>query len=525
MALLSFVASMRAQAQETLTPEKAANSAVHPIRQAIPEVHLPPLSRNGQWFASIMGQNQNLIRIWDTQTERVSQRIRIPNTTVTAIAFSPDSRLLAANGDMGLAIFDIESGQKLQQFAEHHSATGEMIFSPDGKSIFFSTVDSVRQVDIQTGKVRSSIPYPSTPDGMQQLCLLSLNAAGDLLASVTDSAIHVHRVADGTQIRHIAFGDPKPSYHSVLISPTGLLIAAMSVDSSISLWEVNSGHQVAEFRNDFMVPNSIGFSPDSRFLAASTADSVVVLDALSGEPRIEYSLDNDDGDDFVAERVGFSSDSRQLVALIRDPERTVPRRQSWDVSALFPAMKADASPTSAGNAFTAQDFAQCWDSLGSRDARLALQAMRKLVDHPQIATPMLEQQLREAEAIAPSQDDLELEASLRKLDHESFAVRERAAQLLRSAGRFAEPLLNRAMQNRPTYEAKLRIDRLLEELADARRAKSYQRVRAINALELIDSEQSLQTVRWAAESTDQPAVRAEANSAAARMARKHTPAP
>ncbi|MFM2096729.1 MAG: hypothetical protein RIS70_3853 [Planctomycetota bacterium] len=525
MALLSFAASSRAQSQVAFKPDQAANTAGAPARQVISDVDLPPLSKNGLWFASIMGKNQNLIRIWDTRTERVAQRIRIPNTTVTAIAFSPDSRRLAAIGDMGLAIFDVESGEKLQQFAEHHSATGEMIFAPDGKSVFVSTIDSVRQVDFQTGKVRSSIPYPSTPDGIQQLCLLSLSAAGDLLASTTDSGIHVYRVADGTQVRHIAFGDPKPSYYSVLISPTGLLIATMSVDSSISLWEVNSGHEVAQIRSDFTVPNSIGFSPDSRFLAASTADSVVVFDALNGEPRIEYSLDNDEGDDFVAERVGFSSDSRQLVALIRDPERTVPRRQSWDVSALFPATKAGASPTSADDAFTAQDFAQCWDSLGSRDARLAMQAMRKLVDHPQVATSMLERQLREAETTVPSQDDLELEASLRKLDHESFAVRERAAQLLRSAGRFAEPLLNRALQNRPTYEVKQRIDRLLEELSDARRAKSYQRVRAVNALELIDSEESHRTVRWAAESTDQPEVQAEANSAAARMARKHTPKP
>ena len=123
-------------------------------------------------------------------------------------------------------------------------------------------------------------------------------------------------------------------------------------------------------------------------------------------------------------RAAFSADGTTLIALLADPERVVPQRKSWNLSAHIKTVGKD--PQSAdGRRLNENELQQYWEKLGSTDARQAQQAVRQLTEHPPEAVEMLDRELRGSDMHTTSADERELETTLRRLDHESFVVREK----------------------------------------------------------------------------------------------------
>src|SRR5205823_13236935 len=70
------------------------------------------------------------------------------------------------------------------------------------------------------------------------------------------------------------------------------------------------------------------------------------------------------------------------------------------------------------------------------------------------------------------------------LDSNRFAVREKAAAEIGRLGKLARPALEQALRERPSLEARRRIERLLEPLDTAKR--SPQELRDARCLELLE---------------------------------------
>lgn len=111
---------------------------------------------------------------------------------------------------------------------------------------------------------------------------------------------------------------------------------------------------------------------------------------------------------------------------------------------------------------------------------------------------------------------------LRDLESEHFAVRQAAEQGLRDLGELAELALSKALQARPTVEAKRRLEQLLAALnpAGLLRGEPLRAVRAIQVLERIGSPEARDVLTVLAEGLPKARLTREAKAALERIGRR-----
>ena len=65
--------------------------------------------------------------------------------------------------------------------------------------------------------------------------------------------------------------------HSVVFSPDGKTIASGSTDSTIKLWDVNTGTELRTIEGHSGEVWSVTFSPDGKTLASGSSDKTIKL--------------------------------------------------------------------------------------------------------------------------------------------------------------------------------------------------------------------------------------------------------
>jgi WD40 repeat protein len=152
------------------------------------EAHDVTLSRDGRWFSVCGGGRVHLFDL------RSSAHAKLAVEDVTAVAFSPDSRTLAAAGFGKQVVFwDVATRRETRRIAiQAGSGVSELAFSPDGSFLAVETGGDAELFDLMTGK---------KSDRWSELA--SFDYALDLLA-VTNQGRN-ERVSDG-QIRLVKGG-------------------------------------------------------------------------------------------------------------------------------------------------------------------------------------------------------------------------------------------------------------------------------------------------------------------------------
>ena len=103
------------------------------------------------------------------------------------------------------------------------------------------------------------------------------------------------------------------------------------------------------------------------------------------------------------------------------------------------------------------------------------------------------------------------------LDSELFKTREDAVRELEKLGDVAAPALRKAIAENPTLETKQRLESLLEKYSSSQRLRT---VRAVQALELLDTPTSRALLRRLAEGAPEALLTREARTTFERLAKR-----
>jgi WD40 repeat protein/serine/threonine protein kinase len=268
------------------------------------EITLAKSSPDGQFIAG-GGLYQGRVTVFDAATARVIAETRPGRDKLTALAYSPDGREIAAAYQNGIIErFDVKRSDGKFRLSERpkvidaHSGIVTSLSYLDGHSLASSGRDGLIKVWDLSGYVKRRFTFDNAP-----LVDVAVSPDGTLLACIDRTEFKILSSSGEVLTRLVRSG----SSRTVTWSPGGDRVAICSDRDEVSIFD-RRGHHVL----DIPQPGSadqLAFSADQRFVAVVGQTHFQLCDAASGSKLYSIDLPMDRGGVSVA----FSHDSRSLA--------------------------------------------------------------------------------------------------------------------------------------------------------------------------------------------------------------------
>ena len=249
-------------------------------------------SPDGKFLAGACSERgkDSLVEIWEAST---GQKLRSfgggGNKLLSSVAWSSDSKSLAAVGDSDVRMWDVATGGGLRTLDTHSRSA---VWSPDSKSV--ATVDNdqtLRLWAVETGVAFRT--FHGDPDNMTSV---AWSPGGEYLASGSeDNTVRLWGVEAGQELRVFRIRGRHHEVTSVAWSPDGRYLVSASTGSfasfeygkqqEVELWDAGTGQELRAFNG--LGVTSVVWNPDGVSLAGASSDedgsAVKVWDASTGQ--------------------------------------------------------------------------------------------------------------------------------------------------------------------------------------------------------------------------------------------------
>jgi WD40 repeat protein len=224
-------------------------------------------SHDGKFL--LTGSYDGTARLWDAATGRPLGLALQHQGAVTAVAFSPDSKVVVT-GDKTVQQWDVASGEPLGAALRLPAWTSAVAFSPDGKMLLVGSAENTARLwHAATGKPCSPVLHHHgrvsavafSPDGK-----MILTASSDKTALLWDAATGNPR---GQALQH------RGPVIAIAVNQDGSMVLTGSADNSAQLWDVATGKPLGPAMQHRGVVVAVAFSPDSKKLFTCSDDRSV----------------------------------------------------------------------------------------------------------------------------------------------------------------------------------------------------------------------------------------------------------
>ena len=208
------------------------------------------------------------VKIWDVESGKLLHSSDLPLGKQVRLAIAPGQQSLAADSSFGKArLWNYQTGEVLKTFEPNDSWVSALAFTPDGKLLVIGTDKGVvRVMDVATWTVTRSIDLDSPVHS------LAANAQHILLG-----------YGDGT-VAMLNFGEQSSvpearkqgsAINAVAFSPTGQEFASASADRSVKVWDTETLKLLCSLEGHPASVLSVVFSPNGQKMASIDADGNV----------------------------------------------------------------------------------------------------------------------------------------------------------------------------------------------------------------------------------------------------------
>jgi|GEM_PF-1672796 len=299
------------------------------LRELKPERTLGPFPTASEriWFAAndrelILARADRTVIAIDAANGKERRRVTLPKWAV--IATSPDGKSVAIvprhperdvwhTGEETARVWDLTTGKEVWKFPRPGTSISGLAFTPDSKHLI--TTDSefdFRKWDLASGKETLRQPY----SGYESMSVVAVSADGKRYATArTAKAIKVWDAGTGTHV------NPLPTHQDaiagVAVSSDSRLVATVAYDGTLRVWQTKSGKQICTIEaprknprgNVYGIRRGVAFTPDGRGVIFDMAGVLSMADPAAGKilalPSGLKGLTGAVG--------GFSADGKTLV--------------------------------------------------------------------------------------------------------------------------------------------------------------------------------------------------------------------
>jgi hypothetical protein len=425
---------------------------------------------------------------------------------VNCVAWSPDGRILATGGQDGVirltAIPDgnwPRRGRLIRAFETGHPVAG-MAFAPDGRTLAIRQVGQIMSTyNLLTGqrqRMGGFLNYKShqmafTRDGQTVVAVAYAEfvhwtvtggasgsmwnnpPAGGYAAVADDGSICGWGNATGmvqiqqSQPRVITSLQVGPA-QCMAFGPDARMMAIGAKDKNIYLWDLGQRQKTATLTGLQAEPGQLSCSADGSTLAALTIDATQIRVWDVARLRTRRLLTNTRG---VVVAMALSPDGKFLATVGSDGKALV-----WNVATR--ELDLQGPPLD----LSKDEMAVLWKDLASTDFTKADAAWRRLATCGDNAVPFLQEQIRPISI--PPFDLKRVEQLIASLDHDKYAVREKANKELLAYGELVITPLQKLLAKPPSEEARARAEKILKKVKEL--PLTPERLRVLEAIELLE---------------------------------------
>ncbi len=251
-------------------------------------------------------------------------KFRLGKGTLHDIKYTPDGNRIAVATDIGIWIYEAQTGKELTLLTGHTGSVTAIDFPMDGRFLASGSFDgTVRLWDIDTGKQIEVFAGHSggiqdiavSPDGKTVVSGDSWDSTLILWDTETGEQLERHTTYTDNLIRRFKIWIDK---HRTLIYPNAIKTLAFSPDGEIfasghwdgilRLWDAETGRKFSTLREHKRGRiEGLAFSPDGKMLASSSTDDIILHTLQKGKPQFHLTIKHFTG------HLAFSPDSKTLI--------------------------------------------------------------------------------------------------------------------------------------------------------------------------------------------------------------------
>lgn len=234
----------------------------------------------GNWLTFGCAKLGQLL-VWEWRSESYILKQQGHYFDVNALAFSPDSQMLATGADDNkIKVWNVSAGFSFVTFSEHTNAVTALHFLASNHCLLSASLDgTVRAWDMYRYRNFRTFTSPSS----RQFVSLTSDQAGEVICAGTlDSfEIFVWSMKTG-RLLDVLSGHEGP-VHGLMFSPINSSLASSSWDKTVRLWDVFEGKGAVETFTHTHDVLTVVYRPDGKQLACSTLDGQIFFwDPIDG---------------------------------------------------------------------------------------------------------------------------------------------------------------------------------------------------------------------------------------------------